>query len=179
MKSEKDKYKTVRIHPEDYRDLRVMAYHKHLTMVDCVSYLINEEKRRILEDKIDTLEVIPFINIHHKELFIKYVGTFPWDIRDTHNLVIFYTYAALGIIKEDKYSNWQRDWEDTIYESKSSGQFSELDEKGKQLVEFASVVLKADHEAIVKVLLNIDDSNLSIAKAMVRLKFNGIEKLVI
>ena len=170
MSSNKDKYKTIRIHPEDFRYLKSMAYHKRSTIVDCVSHLINEDKKRLLKEKVELIEVLPYINNQHKESFVEYIQNCPWETRDTDNLVISYTDAALEICKESTDYNWVRQWKD--------GHLGDLNPRDKQLVEFACVVLKADNEAIVKALLNIDDSNLSIARTMVRLKFNGLEKLV-
>ncbi|PAL05260.1 hypothetical protein B8W99_26065 [Peribacillus simplex] len=45
------KYKSIRIHPEDFEFLRAWAYHNNSTVVSEVSSLISEYKKTRLQEK--------------------------------------------------------------------------------------------------------------------------------
>ena len=68
------KYKSIRIHPEDFEFLRTWAYHNNSTVVSGVSNLISEYKKTRLQEKKEAIESMKFLNKEHKNIFMKYLG---------------------------------------------------------------------------------------------------------
>lgn len=77
-KYKEDNYKTVRINPKEYRFLKDWAYFSESTIIDRISFLINNYKKELLLEKENAVKSIYFLNKEHKDKFIAYLMTFPF-----------------------------------------------------------------------------------------------------
>ncbi|MGE8022107.1 hypothetical protein ACQKOM_25020 [Peribacillus frigoritolerans] len=171
------KYKSIRIHPEDFEFLRAWAYHNNSTVVSGVSSLISEYKKTRLQEKKEAIEPMKFLNEEHKNIFIKYLEHFPEQANKNNNLVAFYANAAVDIFSDEMKQpfGWTGQWSIAKPELEPSEKFIALDTGKQQIINFArNLYYTPDENTVIKELIRIDPDFLLFAQEMLRLSLNGL-----
>ncbi|MEW5596900.1 hypothetical protein ABGT24_26065 [Peribacillus frigoritolerans] len=171
------KYKSIRIHPEDFEFLRAWAYHNNSTVVSGVSSLISEYKKTRLQEKKEAIELMKFLNEEHKNIFMKYLEHFPEQANKNNNLVAFYANAAADIFSDEmNYPfGWTGQWSIEKPELEPSEKFIALDAGKQHIINFARILYYTpDENTVIKELIRIDPDFLLLAQEMLRLSLKGL-----
>ena len=176
-KYKEDNYKTVRINPKEYRFLKDWAYFSESTIIDRISFLINNYKKDLLLEKENTVKSIYFLNKEHKDKFIAYLMTFPFCSYENNYLLAFYTNAAANISTKEiiEPMSWTGEWNKEKTMFTQSEKFLAMEKEEQQYVDFAMTLYDhPDPANIIKKLADIELANLPLAQAMIRLRLNGL-----
>lgn len=172
-----DDYKTVRITPKDYRFLKDWAYFGETTIINRISFLINNYKKDLLLEKENTVKSIYFLSKEHKDKFIAYLMTSPLHSYENNYLLAFYTNAAANIFTEEiiEPMSWTGEWNKEKTMFTQSKKFLAMEKEEQQFVDFAMTLYDhPDPANIIKKLADIEPANLPLAQAMIRLRLNGL-----
>lgn len=176
-KYKEDNYKTVRINPKEYRFLKDWAYFSESTIIDRISFLINNYKKELLLEKENAVKSIYFLNKEHKDKFIAYLMTFPFCSYENNYLLAFYTNAAASISTKEiiEPMSWTGEWNKEKTMFIQSEKFLAMEKEEQQYVDFAMTLYDhPDPANIIKKLADIEPANLPLAQAMIRLRLNGL-----
>ncbi|MDQ0861095.1 hypothetical protein [Bacillus sp. V2I10] len=169
------KYKTIRIHPQDFEFLRSWAYCNNSTVVNGISQVIQEYKNSRLQEKKSVLEDIRFNDDDHRNKFAEYVEQFP-DQLNSKNLVAFYANAAVGIFSNDLKNplGWIGNWSESGIDP--SENYIHLELGKQQIINLAFILLKSnDKNSVIEELIKINPDYLLIAQELLRLNQVGMD----